>query len=98
MRTLSVPLVTDSWEPSTANPPGGADRTMNNRILVKLASAHALAAADPRSNLRPLYRTPIGGPAALGLGGAPQWYVADLPAEADQPWDLAHAHVAAQLG
>jgi hypothetical protein len=71
---------------------------MNNRILVKLASAHALAAADPRTNLRPLYTPSIGGTAALGFTGGPRWYVADLPAEADRPWDAAHAHVAAQLG
>jgi hypothetical protein len=68
-----------------------------NRVLVKLMPTVALAAADPRANLRPLYDTPQ--PAAgFGLISEPAWHLADLPDGADTPWDLAHAQVADQLG
>ena len=70
---------------------------MANRILVKLQPTMALAAADTRSNLRPLYKTAA--PTSLGLAGAPTWYLADLPdTVGPNPWDLAHARVADQLG
>jgi len=58
----------------------------------------ALAAADTRSNLRPLYKT-AAPTSVLGLAGAPTWYLADLPdTVGPNPWDLAHARVADQLG
>jgi subtilisin family serine protease len=69
----------------------------NNRILVKLRSSNALAAADSRANLRPLYDTPAAS-AGLGIASGPQWYLADLPDGANIPWDSAHARVADQLG
>jgi subtilisin family serine protease len=57
----------------------------------------ALAAADTRSNLRPLYKAAP--TSILGLAGAPTWYLADLPdTVGPNPWDLAHARVADQLG
>lgn len=68
------------------------------RVLVKLRNVNALAAADSRTNLRPLFDAPVGPAAAFGLGGEPQWFVADLPDGAATPWDLAHGRVAAQLG
>ena len=71
---------------------------MANRILVKLQPTMALAAADTRSNLRPLYKT-AAPTSVLGLAGAPTWYLADLPdTVGPNPWDLAHARVADQLG
>ena len=71
---------------------------MSNRILVKLQPTMALAAADTRSNLRPLYKT-AAPTSVLGLAGAPTWYLADLPdTVGPNPWDLAHARVADQLG
>ena len=70
---------------------------MANRILVKLQPTMALAAADTRSNLRPLYKAAP--TSILGLAGAPTWYLADLPdTVGPNPWDLAHARVADQLG
>lgn len=70
-----------------------------NRILVKLRPSRALRAAESRASLRPLYdglsTTPQPG---LGFDSTPQWFVADLPDGADQPWDLAHARVAGQIG
>jgi len=68
------------------------------RVLVKLRDVNALAAADARANLRPLFDAPVGTAAALGLSGEPRWFVADLPDGAATPWDLAHARIAAQLG
>jgi len=70
----------------------------SNRVLVKLRPSIGLAAADPKVNLRPLYgdapRTN-----AFGVADAPAWYLADLPDTAGpNPWDLAHAQVADQLG
>ena len=70
---------------------------MANRLLVKLAPTASLAAADPRANLRPLYDS-APEPAAFGFGGAPTWFLADLPDGAATPWDLAHSQVASQLG
>lgn len=71
--------------------------TTSNRILVKLRSTTALAAASPSANLRPLYESarPLG---KLGTSSAPEWYLAELPDGAATPWDLAHARVADQLG
>ncbi len=74
------------------------------RVLVKLrpSNTSALRAAESRANLRPLFETPettAAGGGAFGLdASAARWYVADLPAGAPTPWDLAHARVAGQLG
>src|SRR5688500_3372812 len=70
-----------------------------NTILVKLRPTSGLRAAESRANLRPLYDTPPP-PAAgmLGLDTAAQWFMAELPEAPDNPWDLAHARVADQLG
>lgn len=70
----------------------------SNRILVKLRPGIGLAAADPKANLRPLYgKTPATN--AFGIADAPAWYLADLPdTGGPNPWDLAHAQVADQLG
>jgi subtilisin family serine protease len=69
-----------------------------NRILVKLRPSNALRAAESRVNLRPLYDTPQTATAAFGIGGESQWFLAELPDAAANPWDLAHARVADQLG
>jgi hypothetical protein len=68
-----------------------------NRILVKLRSSVALAAAAPRANLRLLFElaAPSG---VLGVAAAPAWYIADLPDGGPTPWDVAYARVADQLG
>ncbi len=70
-----------------------------NRLLVKLLPTPtvALAAADPRVNLRPLYESSPQ-TAAFGLGAEPAWFMADMPDGAETPWDLAHSQVAGQLG
>ena len=68
-----------------------------NRILVKLRPSVALAAAQPRVNLRPLFQ-PFAPPGGLGLAAAPAWHLADLPDGWPTPWDAAHARVAGQLG
>ena len=68
-----------------------------NRLLVKLLPTAALAAADPRANLRPLFDS-APQTTAFGLGAAPAWFLADLPDGAATPWDLAHSQVASQLG
>lgn len=68
-----------------------------NRILVKLLPSVALAAADPRANLRPLYDSPTAA-GDFGLVSGPRWHLADLPDGAANPWDLAHGQVADQLG
>jgi len=73
----------------------------SNQILVKLRPSGALRAAESRANLRPLHDSPETQATALGIGGEPQWYLADLadlPANAESPWDLAHSRVADQLG
>lgn len=72
--------------------------TATNRVLVKLRPSHALKAAESRAGLRPLYDTPSSTAATFGLGGEPQWFLAELPDGAATPWDLAHARVAEQLG
>jgi hypothetical protein len=68
-----------------------------NRLLVKLLPTVALAAADPRANLRPLYESSPQ-TTAFGIGAAPAWFMADIPDGAETPWDLAHSQVAGQLG
>jgi hypothetical protein len=68
-----------------------------NRLLVKLLPTVALAAADPRTNLRPLFESSPQ-TTAFGLGAEPAWFMADMPDGADTPWDLAHSQVAGQLG
>src|SRR6185436_14195086 len=71
---------------------------MANSILVKLRPNFGLAAAASKVNLRPLYE----GRRArniFGISDAPAWYMADLPdTTGPNPWDLAHARVADQLG
>jgi hypothetical protein len=69
-----------------------------NRLLVKLRPSPTLKAAESRLNLRPLYDTPQAKAAMLGFGAEPQWFLADLPKGAINPWDLAHARVAGELG
>ncbi len=70
--------------------------TAPTRILVKLRPTASLGAAESRANLRPLYE----GVRATQFGAASEaeWYIADLADGAAQPWDLAHARVADQLG
>ncbi|WP_054029270.1 S8/S53 family peptidase [Desulfatitalea tepidiphila] len=69
-----------------------------NRLLVKLRPSPTLKAAESRAHLRPLYDTPQAKAAMLGFGTEPQWFLADLPKGAINPWDLAHARVAGELG
>ncbi len=69
-----------------------------NCLLMKLRPTNALKAAESRVNLRPLYNTPQAKAAILGVGAEPQWFLADMPVPAENPWDLAHARVAMQLG
>jgi hypothetical protein len=61
-----------------------------NRLLVKLLPTVALAAADPRANIRPLFESSPQ-TTAFGIGAAPAWFMADMPDSADTPWDLAHS-------
>ncbi len=69
-----------------------------NRILVKFRPSVGLAAADPRANLRPLFDEAPPAP-SLGFIAAPGWYLADLPDRGGpNPWDMAHARIADQLG
>src|SRR5947208_17055350 len=70
---------------------------MPNRLLVKLLPTVSLAAAEPRANLRPLFES-APQTAGFGIGAAPAWFLADMPEGAEPPWDLAHSHVASQLG
>ena len=70
----------------------------SNRVLVKLKPNVGLAAAASKVNLRPLYDRP---PQlnVFGLSDTPAWYLADLPDTlGPNPWDVAHARVADQLG
>ncbi|MEK6336964.1 MAG: S8 family serine peptidase, partial [Acidobacteriota bacterium] len=70
----------------------------SNRVLVKLKPNVGLAAAASKVNLRPLHDRP---PQlnVFGLSDTPAWYLADLPdTTGPNPWDLAHAQVAEQLG
>src|SRR3989454_10850621 len=70
----------------------------SNRILVKLRPTVGLAAAAPRANLRPLHAS-APQTQAFGLSSEPSWFLADLPdTTGPNPWDLAHARVADQLG
>ena len=71
---------------------------MANPILVKLRPNFGLAAAASRVNLRPLHEG-LSQLNAFGMSDAPAWYLADLPdTDGPNPWDLAHARVADQLG
>src|SRR5947199_9618012 len=75
-----------------------AIRASSNRILVKLRPTVGLAAAAPRANLRPLHAS-APQKQAFGLSSEPSWFLADLPdTGGPNPWDLAHARVADQLG
>src|SRR5882672_11411678 len=70
----------------------------SNRILVKLRPTAGLAAAESKVNLRPLYEGAMK-TNAFGVADAPAWYLADLSdTGGPNPWDLAHAQVADQLG
>ena len=71
---------------------------MSNRVLVKLMPMPALAAASSNVKLRPLSNQPVT-QNAFGLNTDPAWYVAELPdTVGPNPWDVAHARVADQLG
>lgn len=72
--------------------------TQTNRLLVKLRPSNRLRAAESRANLRPLYGDSPRKDGSLGLGSAPGWFLADMPEGAENPWDLAHSHLAARLG
>lgn len=95
VRKPAAPSVSTFGGAMPEKPPASAKP---QRILVKLRDVHALAAADGRANLRPLFDASARSAATFGLGAEPQWFVADLPDGAATPWDLAHARVAAQLG
>jgi hypothetical protein len=66
-----------------------------NTVLVKLRPTAGLRAAEARAGLRPLHERPSAG---FSVGTQPDWFLADLPEGAPSPWDLAHGHVADQLG
>ncbi|MEO5588407.1 MAG: S8 family serine peptidase [Gemmatimonadaceae bacterium] len=66
-------------------------------ILVKLRPSAALGATESAANLRPLYDGDQQSP-GFGIAGEPQWFLAEMSAEAQSPWDLAHTRVADQLG
>lgn len=71
---------------------------MSNRVLVKLLPTPALAAASSNVKLRPLSSQPTR-QNVFGLNTEPAWYVAELPdTVGPNPWDIAHARVADQLG
>jgi subtilisin family serine protease len=70
----------------------------DNRVLIKLRAATALHAADPRSNLRPLYEPAPEAPGSFGVAAETRWFIADLPEASGTPWDLAHNRIADQLG
>lgn len=69
-----------------------------NRVLVKIRPSGSLKIAESRVNLRPLYDMAEARAGILGIGTEPQWYIADLPIGRDNPWDIAHARIAGQLG
>jgi len=69
-----------------------------NRLLVKLRPSPSLKAAESRASLRPLYDTPQAWAAMRGLGAEPQWFLADMAQGTTNPWDLAHARIAGELG
>ena len=71
---------------------------MSNRVLVKLLPTPALAAASSNVKLRPLSSQPVT-QNVFGVSTEPAWYVAELPdTVGPNPWDIAHARVADQLG
>ncbi|HEU4796414.1 MAG TPA: S8 family serine peptidase, partial [Pyrinomonadaceae bacterium] len=71
---------------------------MNNRVLVKLLPTPTLAAASAKVKLRPLSSQPVT-QNVFGISTDPAWYVAELPdTVGPNPWDIAHARVADQLG
>lgn len=71
---------------------------MSNRVLVKLLPTPALAAASSNVKLRPLSSQPVT-QNIFGVSTDAAWYVAELPdAVGPNPWDIAHARVADQLG
>jgi hypothetical protein len=67
-------------------PPARAD----TQVLVKLRSSAAALQAAASSNLRPLRVTIPGSAPAFGIGTEPQWFIAQVPNDAANPWDLAH--------
>ena len=70
----------------------------SSRILIKLLPAAGLAAAARAQTYGPFtIRLRVG--MSFGLATAPAWFVADLSdTVGPNPWDLAHARVADQLG
>lgn len=68
-----------------------------SHLLVKLRPSAALRAAEARVPLEPLYPPRRRAP-ALGLEAEPQWFLAELPADARTPWDLAHGRIADRMG
>lgn len=68
-----------------------------NRVLVKLRPSNALRAAESRANLRPLYDTPVMAE-GFGIDAGADWYIAEMKAAPENPWDLAHSQVAGELG
>jgi subtilisin family serine protease len=70
----------------------------DNRLLVKLRPSSRLRAAESRANLQPLLPSASDAAGAFGISADARWYVAEIPAGAATPWDLAHARVADQLG
>jgi hypothetical protein len=66
-------------------------------LLVKLRPSDRLGAADSRLDLEPLHDGPPAGSSALGLDSRPSWFLARLEG-AENPWDMAHDQIAAQLG
>ena len=67
-------------------------------LLAKLRTTERLGAAAARTGLEPL-REPVPGARrpGLALDGSPQWFRVRTEPEAN-PWDQAHAQLAAQLG
>jgi hypothetical protein len=68
-----------------------------SRVLVKLRPSNAVRAAESRANLRPLYETPVMSE-GFGISAGAGWYIAEMKAAPENPWDLAHSQVAGELG
>lgn len=71
--------------------------TGSDALLVKLRSSPRSGFLARGVDLEPLYETPAHSQ-DFNLGAEPQWVLARLADLADNPWDQAHAQVAAQLG
>jgi len=75
----------------------GKQTNASTSLLIKLRPSHALKAAESRVNLRPLYNTPQA-KRHCSASAPPPMVSGDLPGEAANPWDIAHARVAGRLG